>query len=170
VFFSILASFAIILILKSSSNSNSRSLSLEMTLESAMKRRHAMKQALSSIGILILLILFSISDFKFPDSSQTVTDWDASQYDPDPRENDYHGYGVINLDLARHECIDHQLSDQVMEGSDGACVAASMEMLTMMDRYQVDCLFITNKGWIPATLNPVTRHWVNWSLSNDAPY
>jgi hypothetical protein len=101
-----------------------------------------MKQILSSIGILLLLIIFSISDFDFLDTPK--------------------------IDADRHECVNHQLSDRVMEGSDGACVAASMEMLFMMDQYRVDCLFITNKGWIPATLNPVTRHWVNWSLSNDA--
>jgi hypothetical protein len=103
-----------------------------------------MKQILTSIGILLLLIIFSISDFDFPSTPK------------------------INAD--RHECVEYELYDQVMVGSDGACVAASMEMLLMMDRYRVDCLLITNTGWIPATLNPVTRHWVNWSLSNDAVY
>lgn len=112
-----------------------------------------MKQILSSISILLLLIIFSISDFdfgNFPDASDTVTDWDASQY--------------------QYECTEHKLSDQVMTGSDGACVAASMEMLMVMDKYEVNCLFITNPGWIPASYNPVTRHWANWSLANDAPY
>ena len=104
-----------------------------------------MKQILSSISILLLLILFSISDFDFENTSNIVK-------------------------ANRHECIEHQLSDQSMIGSDGACVAASMEMLAVMNKYDVDCLLITNKGWIPTTLNPVTRHWVNWSLSDDAPY
>jgi hypothetical protein len=45
-----------------------------------------------------------------------------------------------------------------------------MEMLVMMNRYNVDCLFITNKGWIPASVNPVTRHWIKRTLSNDAQY
>ena len=107
-----------------------------------------MKQILSSIAILLLMILFSISDFDLGSIPDRYSEWDASQ----------------------HECLDHELSGQVMGGSDGACVAASMEMLAVMDKYQVDCLFITNKGWIPTPHNPVTRHWVNWSLSNDAPY
>jgi hypothetical protein len=129
-----------------------------------------MKQIFSSIAILLLLILFSISDFdlgNIPDASDTISNFTS---DPDPRENDYHGYGIVNLDLARHECIDHKLSDQAMIGSDGACVAAQIEMLRMMDRYQVDCLNITNKGWIPSTVNPVTRYHIKNLLSSDAPY
>ena len=107
-----------------------------------------MKQILSSIAILLLLILFSLSDFDLGNIPDSPAYWHAD----------------------RHECIEHQLSDQSMAGSDGACVAASMEMLAVMNKHDVDCLLITNKGWIPATLNPVTRHWVNWSLSDDAPY
>ena len=122
------------------------------------------KQILASISILLLLILFSISDFDL----ESILNRSDTIEDQDPRQSDCRGYQILKPD--RHECIEYRLSEQSMQGSDGACVAASMEMLAIMNRYDVDCLLITNKGWIPATLNPVTRHWVNWSLSDDAPY
>ena len=99
-----------------------------------------MKQILSSVGILLLLILLSVSDFHFdsPDRSKTVADWDASQYD----------------------CMPFELHERVLDGSDGSCVAAAMYMQQALDRYNVDCLYITNKGWIPTSKNPVNRQWV----------
>ena len=110
-----------------------------------------MKQVLSSVGILLLLTLLSISDFdlgSFPDSSQTVLKWTASQYD----------------------CLEFELPDRVMDGSDGSCYAAAMGMQQALDRYGVKCLYITNEGWIPTSKNPVNRQWVKFLLTDEHPY
>ena len=108
-----------------------------------------MKQVLSSVLILLLLVLLSISDFdlgEFPDSSKIVTAFnDGSQYD----------------------CLEFELPDRVLDGSDGSCYAAAMIMQQALDRYNVKCLFITNKGWIPTAKNPVNYQWVNYLLSED---
>ena len=110
-----------------------------------------MKQTLISIGIMILLIIMSISDFDlghFPDESQTVTDWDASQ----------------------HDCLDYEIPERYMDGSDGSCVAANMVMRDVMVSYSLQCLYITNEGWIPSTVNPVTLYHIKNLLASDTPY
>lgn len=111
-----------------------------------------MRQILSSAGILVLLTLFSISDFdlgSFPDASDTVANFnDGSQYD----------------------CLEFELPDRVLDGSDGSCVAAAMIMQQALKRYNVNCLYITNEGWIPTAKNPVSAQWVQYLVAQDGGY
>ena len=105
-----------------------------------------MKQILSSVGILLLLILLSVSDFHFdsPDRSDKIADWDASQYD----------------------CLEFELPERVLDGSDSSCYAAAMYMQQALNRYNVKCLYITNDGFIPTSKNPVNAQWVKFLLTD----
>jgi len=98
------------------------------------------KQFIGSIAIIIILFICSIADFNFdkPIITDTEQDWTAAQYG----------------------CLEYELPERVLDGSDGSCLAAAMIMKDALERYDVDCLYIINKGFIPTAKNPVTRQWI----------
>ena len=106
-----------------------------------------MKQILASIGIFAVLICASIADIDLGDFPDTQANWDASQH--------------------QNDCIDFELPEHVLDGSDGSCLAATILMAATMDRYKVDCLFITNNGWISTAENPVNRLWLEQLFESD---
>ena len=103
---------------------------------------------LSIIAMFILLLLLTISDFDigtFPDAPKNITYLGASQ----------------------HNCLEFELPERVLDGSDGSCVAAALIMQLTMDLWDADCLLITNTGWIPTKENPVNRQWLEQLLASD---
>ena len=106
-----------------------------------------MKQILASIGIFAVLICASIADIDLGDFPDTLANWDASQHQGD--------------------CIDFELPQHVLDGSDGSCLAAAILMAAAMDYNKVDCLLITNTGWIPTAENPVDRLWLEQLFESD---
>lgn len=108
----------------------------------------------ASIGILIMLLFMSLSDIDL--------NYYATHDDPFKTS-------VIENPAG---CPAIGLPDYVLTGSDGACVAAAMLMLEIMNDYEVDCLFIANKGWIPLNDrdNPISRKRLEQLLADDAPY
>jgi hypothetical protein len=100
-----------------------------------------MRQFIGSIAIIIILFVCSIADFNFnnkPDVKETGDGWTAAQYG----------------------CLEYELPEYVLSGSDGACYAAALLMQRELEETGADCLYITNSGFIPTSKNPVTKQWV----------
>jgi hypothetical protein len=69
------------------------------------------------------------------------------------------------------DCPNYEIPLYIVERpTDSLCRYSSELQLHYMNALAVDCLWITNTGWFPSSKNPVTRSWVNYLLSTDAPY
>ena len=89
-----------------------------------------------SVLFIVMALLLSLSDISFgtfPDGLKDVTPWES-----------------------KTNCFELELPERVLDGSDGSCVAAALLMQFAMDVWKVDCLLITNDGWIPTNENPVS--------------
>ena len=126
------------------------------------------------LGMMLMLVILSISDFDMGDFPDTKASWDASQDQSHPNWDDAryeNGPYPGSHEIPFSECAQLRLADRYIdEPSDGNCYAATMIMLKAMNLSGKDCVFMTNKGWIPATENPMSRAHVNALLSSNAPY
>jgi hypothetical protein len=105
-----------------------------------------MKQISASIGIMALLVCMSLADIDLGDFPDTQANWDASQ---------------------NSACMDFELPEHVLDGSDESCLVAAIFIAMAMDYNKVDCIFITNKGFIPTTENPISRESLEQLLESD---
>ena len=123
-----------------------------------------MRNILTLIGVTIVLGILSISDFDMgPD---TKARWDATQQ---AYEYDLPLARAVNYPVYDNPsgCLAILLPEEVLTGTDTACLNAALVMEEAMGNYEVECLFIVNDGWIPTSVNPVDREWVNYLISTD---
>ena len=115
----------------------------------------------ATIGMLLMLVILAISDFDIGDFPDTKARWDQQQAIPLATIVDY----VVEDNTGT--CLAIKLPEEVLTGSDMACLTAARIMDETMGDYEVECLYIVNDGWIPTSENPVDREWVDYLLTLD---
>ena len=116
------------------------------------------------LGMMLMLVILSISDFDMGSFPDTKANWDASQY-----QQILPLATAVNYPVEANppNCLAIKLPEEVLTGTDMACLTAARVMEETMGNYEVECLFIVNDGWIPTSVNPVDREWVDYLLSTD---
>jgi hypothetical protein len=123
-----------------------------------------MRNILTFIGVTVVLVICSIADFDLgPDAERR---WNATQQ---AYEYDLPLARAVNYPVYDNPsgCLAILLPEEVLTGTDTACLNAALVMEETMGNYEVECLFIVNDGWIPTSENPVDQEWVNYLISTD---